>query len=360
MKKIYVIMLLCVPLLLFLGFRTSKAIGVSGGQEEQAQVGSYHRETDHISMTEVGKLLERLGKEIQKNNSVTVGGKSHPIAGQGGLELSVVPRGERTTLQIEIYAGATGTPTRGKTYVSYARGRQRGTPAEFTEILAKLGKTLASKGTFVMEDHSVALEGTASVVQRLMERTLPGRGRQQPYTFYLDVVFGENEFPLPEDEKDEVENEKRGDIKELAKQEMIGADHKAIAKVLDSLSNDLKAGKVRVGDKDLPVGENIQFGLTHLIATDGKSQRVRVGFQFGEAPPRKRPTGPRYGEEFFDAPMKKVAALLKRLGTEILESGTFKLGETEFKVKERATYEISASDRGFSIELQYTEPPKEK
>jgi len=360
MKKVYALALFCIPLFLILGFGTTQPIGENGGQEEQAQVGSYHHETDHISMTEVGKLLERLGKEIQKNNSVTVGGKSHPIAGQGGLELSVVPRGERTTLQIEIYAGATGIPTRGKTYVSYACGRQRGTPAEFTEILAKLGKTLASKGTFVMEDHSVALEGTASVVQRMMERTRPGRGRQQPYTFYLDVVFGENEFPLPEDEQDEVEEEKRGDIKELAKQEMIGADHKAIAKVLDSLSNDLKAGKVRVGDKDLPVGENIQFGLTHLIATDGKSQRVRVGFRFGEVTPRKRPTGPRYGEEFFDAPMKKVAALLKRLGTEILESGTFKLGETEFKVTERATYEISASDRGFSIELQYTEPPKEK
>jgi hypothetical protein len=58
--------------------------------------------------------------------------------------------------------------------------------------------------------------------------------------------------------------------------------------------------------------------------------------------------------------MKKVAALLKRIGTEMLESGTFKLGETEFKVKEKATYEVSASERGFEIGLKYTEPPKEK
>jgi len=57
--------------------------------------------------------------------------------------------------------------------------------------------------------------------------------------------------------------------------------------------------------------------------------------------------------------MKKVGALLKRIGSEILETGTFKLGENEFKVKDTATYEIHASERGFSIELSYTESEKE-
>jgi hypothetical protein len=58
--------------------------------------------------------------------------------------------------------------------------------------------------------------------------------------------------------------------------------------------------------------------------------------------------------------MKKVGELMKRWGTEIVEAGTFKLGENEFKVKELATYEIHASDRGFSLELSYTESQKDK
>jgi len=360
MKKIYVIMLLCVPLLLFLGFRTSKAIGVSGGQEEQAQVGSYHRESQSFSMVEVGKLLEQLGREIQQKSQVTIGGKTYPVTDQGIFEISVGPRREGTSIQIEISSGMTEISTRWKTYVSYARFGQRWAPAEFAELLAKVGKTLAKTGAFVIDDHKVALEGTASVVQRLMERTRPGRGRRQPYIFYFNVVFGQKGFPLPEDEQDAVEEEKRGDIKELAKKEIKGADQKAIAKLFDSLSGDLKVGKVKVGDKALEVGENIMFVLTHLIATDGQSNRIQVAVQFGEAPPRKKPTGPSYSREFFDAPMKKVAALLKRMGTEILESGTFKLEENEFSVGKTATYEIKASERGFSIELGYTEPPKEK
>jgi hypothetical protein len=51
---------------------------------------------------------------------------------------------------------------------------------------------------------------------------------------------------------------------------------------------------------------------------------------------------------------------MKRLGTEILEAGTIKLGENVFSVGEKATYEVGASERGFEIGLQYTEPPKEK
>ena len=58
--------------------------------------------------------------------------------------------------------------------------------------------------------------------------------------------------------------------------------------------------------------------------------------------------------------MKKVGALLRRLGTEIIEKGAMTLGDTEFKVKERAYYEINVSERGFEIGLQWVEPPKEK
>jgi hypothetical protein len=360
MKKFYAFALLGIPLCLILGFGTTQPIGENGGQEEQIQVGSYHRETQYVSMKEVGKLLERLGKEIQQNSRVTIGGNSYPVTDQGVLEFNVGPRRGGTSMQIEISAGRKEPPSQGKTYVSYARLSQRSTPAEFADLLAKVGKTLASTGTFVMEDHSVALKGTALVVERLTERTRHFQGRRPPYTFYVDVVFGEKSFPLPEDEVDEVEAEKRGDVKELAKQEISGADQKAIAKLFDSMSRDLKAGHVSVGDKNLDVGKNIMFGLTHLIAVDGKSERIRAGFKFGEVPPQQQSTGPKYSKEFFDAPMKQVGALMKRMGTEILESGTFKLEENEFLVGKTAVYEVKASESGFSIELQYSKPPKTK
>jgi hypothetical protein len=360
MKKIYALALFCIPLCLILGFGIAQAIGENGGQEEQVQVGSYHRETQHVSMKDVGKLLEQLGKEIQQNSQVSMGGNSYPVTDKGVLEINVGPRRGGTSMQIEISAGQKEIPKEGKTYVSYLRAAQRSTPKEFAEILAKVGKTLDSTGAFVIEDHSVALKGTASVAVHLKERTRQMPGRQPPYMFYVDIVFGEEDFPLPEDELDWAEQEKRGDIKELAKMEMSGADQKTIAKLLDSLSGDLKAGKVRVGDQDVEAGKNIMFVLSHLIAADGKSERIRAGFMFGEVPPREKPKGPRYSKEFHDAPMKQVGALLKRMGTEILESGSFKLEENEFPAGKMATYEVKANERGFSIELAYVEPPKEK
>jgi hypothetical protein len=360
MKKFYALALLGIPLCLILGFGTTQLIGENGGQEEQVQVAPYHHETDYVSMKEVGKLLEQLGKEIQQNSSVTMGGNSYPVTDKGVLEISVRPRRGGTSMQIEMSSGQKEPPTRGKTYVSYARFGQRSTPAEFAELLAKLAKTLASTGTFVMENHSVALKGTASVAERLIEQTRQLPGRRPPYTFYIDVVLGEKDFPLPGDEMDGVEAEKRGDIKELAKKEMSGADKKAIAKLFDSMSRDLKAGRLHVGDKSLDVGKNIMFGLTHLIAVDGKSERIRAGFQFGTPSPQQQSSEPKYSKEFFDAPMKQVGALMKRMGTEILESGTFKLEENEFSVGKKAVYEVKASESGFSIELRYSKSSEEK
>jgi hypothetical protein len=352
MKKDYVLAMLAIPLCLLL------VIGLSRGQQ-QAMGPSYSLETQDMPVAEIGKLLERLGKEIQKSNSITVGGKTFPMTGKGGLEFFVNSRQQGSVgVGIEFGSGRTEISKKWRTFVAYDVGSRGGTPEELADFVAKMGKTLASKGAFVIEDHSVALEGTATVEQKLVERTA-GRGNRPPYAFTLSVMFGEKEFPLPEDEEDDVEAEKRGDLKELAKQEMSDADQEAIVKLFDSISSDLKAGKVKVGEKAMDVGENIMFSVSHLVATDGSSDRVQVGFVFGDVPPRKRSTGPRYSKELFDEPMKKVGALLKRLGTEILETGGFKLEETEFKVKDFATYEISASERGFSIELGYTEQKKE-
>jgi hypothetical protein len=368
MKKIYVLGLLCISLCLLLVFGTTSPLGNTQEQEEQAQqvqVPSYNLETDRISMTDLGKLLERLGKEIQQKGQVTIGGNSYPVTDFGGLEFSVGPRrqGPGTSINFELSSGMTSFPEKARTYISYERRFRMVAPGVLAEFLAKIGKTLGSKGAFVIDDHSVAFEGKAKVVQKLIEGSQPRRGLGPFYSFTFDVMFGKKDFPVPLDEEEDPKSllpEERAMIKELVKKEITDADQKAVVKMLDSLSRDLKAGRVRVGDQDLPAGENIRCGLSHLIAVDGTSHRIRVYFQFGEAPPQQRPTGPRYSKEFFNKPMKQVGALLRRLGTEIIEKGTMKLGETEFKVKERAYYEINASQSGFEIGLSWREPPKEK
>lgn len=368
MKKIYVLGLLCISLCLFLVFGATTPFSKTQEQEEQeqqVQVPRFSLETDRISMTDLGKLLERLGKEIQQKGQVTLGGNSYPVTDFGGLEFHVGParRGGGTSMGFELSSGQTSFKEKTRTYISYQRRFRMVAPGILAEFLAKIGKTLGSKGAFVIDDHSVAFEGKAKVVQELIERSRPRRGLGPIHSFTFDVMFGKKDFPVPLDEEEDPKSllpEERAMIKELVKKEITDADQKAVVKILDSLSRDLKAGRVRVGDQDLPAGENIRGGLSHMIAVDGTSHRIRVSFQFGEAPPQQRPTGPKYSKEFFNEPMKKVGALLQRLGIEILEKGTMKLGENEFKVKERAYYEINANERGFSIGLQWVEPPKEK
>jgi len=279
MKKVYALTLLSIPLCLVLGFRAGESIEEKGEQGQRAQQRLYFRETDSISMIDVGKLLERMGREIQQNGSVSIGGDSFLFAGMGGLEISV--RNQR--LQIEMGGGRIGPPAQGRTYVAYFRRFGGRTLAEVAEFLTKFGETLGSTGSFVMEDYSVALEGSATVEQRLMENPGP-RGRICTYT--LNVVFGPQEFPLPEDERDDFEAEQQGTIRELAKREITGADQTAIARLLDSLSRDLKAGRVRVRDQELETGENVGFFLSHLVATDGQSNRIQIRIQvLEEAPP---------------------------------------------------------------------------
>jgi hypothetical protein len=359
MKKVYFMVLLCIPILLFLGFKTSNAIGVNG-QAAQTPEPSWGMETDNISMAEVGKLLERLGKEIQEKGEFTAGDKTFALKGQGSLEWGARSMPGGTSLQIEI--GTRERPPRGNTYVAYdVSGGRPATAADAAEVLAKIGKTLASKDIFVIDEHSVSLEGRIVVTQRMTETVRgKGRGRSMPYMYSFDVVFGKQRFPVPQDEQDNVEAEQRGWVKELAINESMDVDKEAVVKLFEQLSTDLKEGRVSIGETSLPAGDMIQFGISHLVATEGNSNRIRFAMQFGPAAPQARMAGPRYSKELFDEPMKKVGALLKRMGTEILEKGAFKLGENEFKVKELATYEISASSRGFSIELSYIETNKDK
>jgi hypothetical protein len=356
MKKFYFVVF-CVPLLLFLGFGISKAVGV-GGQAAQTPTPAWGMETDNISMVEVGKLLERLGKEIQEKGAFTAGGKTFALKGTGSLEMSARSMAGRSMLHLEI--GASEKPRRGNVYVAFdISGGSPASADDAAEALAKIGKTLASKDAIVIDEHSVPLEGTIMVSQRITEATR-GRGRRMPYRYTFDVLFGERSFPVPQDEQDDVEMEQRGWVKELAVKETVDVDKDTVAKMFEQLSADLKTGHVKIGETSLPAGKNVQYNMSHLAATEFKSNRIRFNMQFGPVPPRPRQTGPRYNKELFDEPMTNVGELLKKMGMEILEKGAFKLGENEFKVKELANYEISASARGFSIELGYSETNKDK
>ena len=293
MKKVNSYLLHGISLCLFSVFAITNPTVVNGQP-------AYNLETDHISMADLGELLERIGKEIQQKGQVTIGGNTYPVTGFGSIELSVASRRRQgtqgTSIQFEISAGGRkGLPTKGTTYISYDRKNMRMTPTEFAEILAKLGNTLGSKGVFVLDDHSVAFEGRAKIVQKLTKGT-QRMGRGSSYEYKFDVMFGQNDFPVPQDEAEDLtalRPEEREKIKELAKKEITGADQKAVAKLLASLSRDLKAGRVRVGDQDLPAGENIGCGFSHLIALDGKSHRIQLAFKFGQGPRPGRPTGPK-------------------------------------------------------------------
>lgn len=352
MKKIY-LALLCIPLLLFLGFNISKAV-VGGSAQQQVPGPGWGMESENVDMVEVGKLLERLGKEIQQKGEITAGGKTYDVKGKGGIEWGVRNMRGGTSLQIEIYAFDRGPSPKAKAIMAYDVGGMSNSPGDAAAMLAKVAKTLAEKGAIVLDDHKVAIEGGMGIKQRLTENVRGGtRGRGVPYTYYFDVIIGASKFPATEDDADEAEEIQRGWVQELATKEIDGIDKQAIVKLFEELSADLKAGKVSIGDTSVPAGDLIQFGISHLKATEGNVHRIRYAMQFGPMTPRKRAAGPRYNNEFFDEPMKKVGALLKRMGTEILETGAFKLGENEFKVKKLADYEISASANGFSIELGY-------
>ncbi len=350
MKKIYVYALLCIPLCLILGLGTALSIG-AGGQNPQ-QGPKYNREADVTSMVEVGKLLEQLGKQMQQK-SISIGGKSYAVNDKGSFEISVGQMG----MQLEIGFGQRNPNRKPKTLVGYTRSARTGTPENLAELLNGIGKSLTSSGEFVMEDHRVALKGTASATIRLMKNARPNPGRP-PYSLTFDVVFGDKEFPLPDDEVDRVEEEKRGEIIEVAKKEAENLNKQELTEMFNALSRDLKAGKVTVGDQTLEVGENFGFYLSHLTAADGSSDRIQTAMMFGKVTPREKSTGPRWGGEFFDAPMKELAEILQKVFAGIVKDGTFSVDGKDFKAGEFATYEIGINNRRINLELSYTQPVK--
>jgi hypothetical protein len=350
MKNTYALALLGLPFLLAFGYLGTRSMQEDAQQEPA--VPGYSFEADFFSVEEAGRLLERLGSEMRQEGRVTVGGNSYPLTGYGGIEWGVSQRGTRTGLEIEFgSSGQTTPPSQRSNYNEYQRGGRDWAPADVADLLAELGETLASTGAFVMEDHSVAFEGTAVIEQRLAERTR--RGGQLQYQLETHVTFGARDTLRHSDDEDYDKQLEEGRIRDLGTSKREGADRDAVAETFASLADDLRAGRVRVADAEIPLEEEVVgFRLTHVTTTDGQTHKIEFSLRFGPQLDRG-PREPRFHDQPFDQPMMDIAALLQRIATEMLDDGTYELGGQEFTVGETANYEITASPRGFTIELSY-------
>ncbi len=255
MKKLYALGSLVVPLFLAAAWMGARTVEEAPPQELTMFPG-YSLESHHIAMDDIGSLLERMGRGIQQDEQITIGGNSYPISGFGGIELNVGrrTRGEEVSTGLQLSFSSTGrttTPTgrAGRTpqdYDPYQRGGRGWEASAVGDLIAELGETLASAGTIVLEHHSVPFRGVASIDKRLLENT---RGRRQPYQLEVHVLFGEGEFEGPDDDEDYTEEQEYGLTRSLARDQQQGADQAAVAQMFATLAEDLRAGRVRVGDE---------------------------------------------------------------------------------------------------------------
>ena len=354
MKKIDALMLLGAPPLLAVGWLGAWATLDADQQAPPAGTG-YHFESQHFSMEDAGRLLERWGGEIQQSGQITAGEASYPLTGFGGIELSVRARGNGAGVQIGFgSSGRTGPPSaaRRQDYDPYQRGGRASDPSAVADLLAEIGQTLAATGTVVLEDHEVAFRGTADIDMRLTQHT----GGRRPYALEALVTFGEGNFSRPNDDEDYGEDLGFGLTEEAGRDQQQGANRNTVAEMFASLAQGLRAGSIRVGDGEFGVDETVDFGITHVTAVDGSYDKIEIGLQFGPERQR-RAEGARYGDEEYNEPTADLAALLQRIGSQILEDGTFELGGEVFSVGRTSSWEVSANQRGFSVEVSYHEPP---
>jgi hypothetical protein len=367
MKKLYALGVLGAPLLLaatWMGTRTLE----EATQQQVVRLPSYQLESQHFAMNDMGSLLERIGREIQQDEQVTIGGTSYPLSGFGGIELGVRQwiRGEEARTGVELDFGSSGRTTapvnRGtgqpqRDYDPYERRGRAWEPSALADLLAELGETLASTGTIVLEHHRVPFRGAVSIDQRLIETT-GSRGMPYPHKLEVHVLFGEGEFEGPDDDEDYEEDQEYGLIRSLARAQQEGADRAAVGRMFATLAEDLRAGRIQVGEEALPVGEfPVMFRLAHVTATDGSYDKIEFGLAFGlDSLPSRPPGATRYYDEQFNEPITDLAAILQRLGAQILEDGTFELGGETFSASRMASWDVFADPRGFSVEVKYHQP----
>ena len=138
MKKAYAVCALFILILLVSGYENLQNRNRVAAQEQVVPV-AFSFESDHMSMVEIGQMLERMGREMQQNGDVTFAGNAYPLTGYGGIEFSISRRVDRegnlrTGFELGFgSSGSTGPPTNGKAYTQYETGGRR-TPTRGSRV----------------------------------------------------------------------------------------------------------------------------------------------------------------------------------------------------------------------------------
>ncbi len=188
--------------------------------------------------------------------------------------------------------------------------------------------------------------------QKLIERFGPG---ERQHAFQIDINIGPQGLPRPLPEyADEI-----GSINVLAKDEAAAVDPEEVARLLASLSNDLAAGRIQMAGQEFPV-DRLDFRFKQTSSLDRQSHRIQFAFFFGpsapatqeaQAPPRS------HARESKDIPMEEVAALLQRIGSEVMTTGGFSMDGMVFRTADEAYLEVSVVEgRGLEIIVRYAQP----
>ena len=323
------------------------------GRPRQSWAEVYRRESEFMSAGQVGAILEKIGQEMQQNAGPSLGGAQLDVDGGGMFEISARkdPSG-RSFFQIEFVTGREDPIQQREFFVPYERRSQDWAAADVARSLARIAETLASTGRFELEDAVIEFGGSASVEQRLIERFDPGERR---HAFQIDISLGPQDLPRPLAEY----VEEIGSINVLAKDEAAAVDQEEVARLLGSLSSDLAAGRIQMAGQEFPV-DRLDFRFKQTSSLDRESHRVQFAFLFGpSAPgapePEARPRS--HSRESRDIPMEEVAALLQRIGSEVLRTGAFSMDGMVFRTADNAYLEVSVVEgRGLEIVVTYAQP----
>ena len=323
------------------------------GRPRQAWAESYRRESEFMSAGQVGAILEKIGRELQQNASFSLGGAQLDVDGGGLFEISARrdPSG-RSFFQIEFVTGRDGPIPQKEFFVPYERRSQDWAAADVARSLTEIAETLASTGRFELEDAVVEFGRIASVEQKLMERFDPG---ERQHAFYIEINLGSEGLPRPLAEY----AEEIGSIHVLAKDEAGAVDQEEVARLLGSLSSDLAAGRIQMAGQEFPV-DRLDFRFKQTSSLDRQSHRIQFAFFFGPVAPGAPEPEARsrsHSRESRDIPMAEVAALLQRIGSEVMSTGAFSMGGMVFRTADKAYLEVSVVEgRGLEIVVTYAQP----
>lgn len=358
MRKAFALCLICSLPFLVSGCGNGQGGNGASAQEQVGELPRYGFESDYISAVEIGEMLERMGRELQQDGSVSFAGTTYPLSGYGGIEFGISRRADRegnlnTGFQMDFGSdGSSDPPSGGRrgAYTLYEGASIRGTPAEIADALDAMAETLANTGAFSWDIHTADFVGTASVDQILGQNT---RNPRQPYQLLLEITYGEGEVERHDDREDIAEGIERGQRVSIGDTSVEGADQNAVVEALRAVSAGVRAGRVVVGEGQAELGDEASLNFGH-VAVVGGSDKIEMSLNWPTLPapePVDRRQEARFYDEPWAMPVTEFAEMLQRIATEILEDGTFMMEGEEYTVGETLGGEIGFSSRGMTIEV---------